>query len=231
MLYHDYAMTHPFLDVLSIVHIKLTLIGIRSIMTHHVPRMKDNFICSTDCACCIMLMQWLTNTALRQNHIITSTVLSPYESYNVYRLVKWVTQLLTAPIATWKLYLDPRVSRMTQPISQLVSWPYTEKRLPLVTANEKHWLQFWDPYIVMFCKIANHWPWGFMETRVRGISSHFHDGVPMQRLCQYLLQKRWFEKTQRIRSWRRSLFVWQMFQNVQQKGRVRKTRTYLFHNM
>jgi hypothetical protein len=115
-----------------VVHIKLTLIGIRSIMTHHVPRMKDNLICSTDCACCIMLMQWLTSTALRQNHIITSTVLSPYESYNVYRLVKWVTQLLTAPIATLKLYLDPRFSCMTQPISQLVSWPYTEKRLPLV---------------------------------------------------------------------------------------------------
>jgi hypothetical protein len=45
-------------------------------------------------------------------------------------------------------------------------------------------------------------------TRVRGISSHFHDEVPMQRLCQDLLQKRWFEKTQRIRSWRRILFVW-----------------------
>ena len=114
-----------------VVHIKLTLIGIRSIMTHHVPRMKDNLICSTDCACCIMLRQWLTSTALHQNHIITSTVLSPYESYNVYRLVKWVTQLLTAPIATWNLYLDARFSRMTQPISQLESWPYTEKRLPL----------------------------------------------------------------------------------------------------
>ena len=107
---------------------------------------------------------------------------------------------------------------------------YGEKT-PVITANEKHWLQFWDPYIVMFCKIANHWSGGFIKSRVRGISSHFHDGVPMQRLCQDLLQKRWFEKTQRIRSWRRILFVWQMLQNVQQKWRLRKTRTYLFHNM
>ena len=158
-----------------------------------------------------------------------STVVSPYESYNVYRLVKWIAQLLTAPIATWKLYLDLRFSRMMQPIPQLATWPYTEKGLPLIAANEKHWLQFWNPY--MFCKITNHWPGEFIKTRVRGISSHFHDGVPMQRLCQDLLQKRWFEKTQRIRSWRRILFVWQMLQNVQQKGRLRKTRTYLFHNM
>ena len=28
-----------------------------------------------------------------------------------------------------------------------------------------------------------------MQTRVRGISSHFHDGVQMQGLFQYLLQK------------------------------------------
>jgi len=67
---------------------------------------------------------------------------------------------------------------MTQSISQLASWPYTEKGLPPVTTNEKHWLQFWDPY--MFCKIANHWPGGCIKTRVRGISSHFHDGVPMR---------------------------------------------------
>jgi len=182
-----------------------------------------------------MLMQWLTSTAsrdaLRQNNHNHPTVLSPYESYNVYRHVKWVTQLLTAQIATWKLYLDPRFSRMTQPISQLASWPYTEKGLPLVTANEKYWLQFWDPYIVMFCKIANHWPGGCIKTRVRGISSHFHYGVPMQSLFQDLLQKLWFEKTQRIRSWRRILFVWQMLQNVQQKGHILTTPTYLFHNM
>ena len=31
MLYHAHAMTHPYLEVLSIDHIKLTLAGIRSI--------------------------------------------------------------------------------------------------------------------------------------------------------------------------------------------------------
>lgn len=35
---------------------------------------------------------------------------------------------------------------MTQPISQLTSWPYTDKVLPLDTANERHWLQFWNTY-------------------------------------------------------------------------------------
>jgi hypothetical protein len=81
-------------------------------------------------------------SALRYHNLPSPTVLSPYESCNVYRFVKWVTQLLTAPIATWKLYLDPRFSRTTQPISQLASWPYKEKGLPVVTANEKHGLQF-----------------------------------------------------------------------------------------
>ena len=181
MSYHAYAMTHPYLDELSIDHIKLTLTGIR--MTHHVYHAY----------------------AMTHKYRIAKRIASKsHESYNVYRLVKWIIQLLTAPFATWK--------------------PYTEKRLLLVTANEKQWLQFWDPY--MFCKIANHWPGGIIKTRVRGISSHFHDGVPMQRLFQDLLQKLWFEKTQRIRSWRRILFVWQMLQNVQQKGCLRKKRTY-----
>ena len=59
-----------------------------------------------------------------------------------------------------------------------------------------------------------------------GISSHFHDGVPMQRLCQEHLQKRCFEKKQIIRAWHRSLFVWQMLQNVQRKDAyVRHERT------
>ena len=185
-------------------------------MTHHVPHMKDNLICSTDCACCIMLIQWIT---------------SPIPVWIIQRVqaCEMSHPVINRTHHYMKAIFGPRV--FSHPISQLASWPYTEKGLPLITAIEKDFLQFWDPHIVMFCKIANHWPGGFMETRVRGISSHFHDGVPMQRLCQYLLQKRWFEKTQRIRSWRRSLFVWQMFQNVQQKGRVRKTRTYLFHNM
>ena len=43
-------------------------------MTHHIPRMKDDLICSTYCTCCIMVVQWLTSTAsrdaLRRNHII-----------------------------------------------------------------------------------------------------------------------------------------------------------------
>ena len=41
----------------------------------------------------------------------------------------------------------------------------------------------------MFCEIANHWPGWFIKTRIRGISSYFHDGVPMQRLFQDLLHK------------------------------------------
>ena len=135
--------------------------------------------------------------------------------------------VINRTIATWKLYLDPRFSHMTQPISQLASWRYTEKRLPVITTNEKHWLQFWEPYIVMFCKIANHWPGGFIETRVRGISSHFHDGVPMQCLCQDLLQKRWFEKTQRIRSWRRTFSCDKCFKTFNRKDAyVRHERTY-----
>jgi len=28
--------------------------------------------------------------------------------------------------------------------------------------------------------MANHWQGGIIKTRVRGISSHFHDGVRMQ---------------------------------------------------
>ena len=148
--------------------------------------------------------------------------------------IQWPT------ISVWwqrKIYCSdmPNVVSAIDGTSHEIQIPSNEpqQKIHFQQTNYFHWL-IWKEIlktVIIINSININKTITFLLNWYWGISSHFHDGVPMQRVCQEHLQKRWFEKKQRIRSWHRSLFVWQMLQNVQRKGRLRKTRTYLFHNM